>query len=664
MRKHCVLMFFACVGISSARSQPLLSPRAVAMGAYDVEVRDVRGFVANPAGLVFMRGWDFHTTTYLTMSQSNSVLVFNGFALGKTVADDYGVAFQYTPGALQEFSIPSAERINGQTIASSTKVSYEEEFGLGVARSINDELSVGLGVRVRTAIVNDPQFQLQLKDSSIAPVPNQSQITSWLVDPAAFWRPAPSLTLSAVARGLVAFNHGSFPASFAGYKLPVSRALEIGAGFDQSMTMHFSGQLSTLGSGALGVEWVPRPDVSIRAGLYFLNSGTRVVNAFSVGGGWSFQFLDIDLAYLRFTDQANRSGTAPTAALDVSRIQNVSMNPYTSDRLVFAVKASFGSLHESLTKIEVVNILAGVYPSASNAFVYHPLGVVRVKNVSRKPVQIKASLYIDRLMDTPSESSAETVAAGDAVDIPLTAIFNDQLRAVTSAVVRDAEVRVISLSSDDLDDRTQARVLIHGKNEWDGNVMSLRYFVRPDDPDVIRYTRDILLASRDSLSGVPREMESFQKAKLLFDAFAGKLMYVNDPKLTANYVQYPSETLSLRGGDCDDMTVCFASLLASIGISCAFVDVIPPEHPEDSHIYLMFDTGMDPRFSKSLSNNPKRYVVRNNSAGKETLWIPVETTVITHGFAEAWSRGAEEHFLHTDVDLGLIKGWVKVVDVY
>ena len=664
MRKQCVLMFLACVIAPTARSQPLLSPRAVALGAYDTEVKDIRGFAANPAGLIFMKGWDFHTTTYLTTPQSGSGFVFNGFGFGRSISDDYAAAIQYSPGALQEFSIPSAERINGQTIASATKVSYQEEFAVGAARRMNDNLSLGLGLRVRTAIVNDPQFQLQLKDSSIVPVPNQFQITTWLLDPAAYWKPRPDLSLSAVARGLVSFSKGSFPALFTDFGLPGSRSLEIGAGYDPSMSSHISGQFNTLGSGAVGMEWTPVPGISVRGGIYLSTTGTRFINALSIGGGWSYQFLDVDLAYLRFTDQSNRSGSAPVAALDVSQIRNVSMNPYTSDRVVFAVKASFGSLRESVTHIENVKILAGIYPSASNAFVYNPLGVVTVMNVSRKPVQVKASLFIDHLMDSPTETPAETIPAGDRVDIPLMAIFNDQLKAVTSAMVRDADVRVIALSSDDTDDRIQARVLIHGRNEWDGNIMSLRYFVTPGDPDVIRYTRDILLSMRDSLSGVPREMESFRKAKLLFDAFAGKLMYVNDPKLTANYVQYPSETLSLRGGDCDDMTVCFASLLASIGVSCAFVDVVPPDHPEDSHIYLLFDTGIDPGVSKSLSNNPKRYVVRKNSAGKETLWIAIESTVITHGFVEAWSRGAEEHFQHTDVDLGLIKGWVKVVDVY
>src|SRR5258707_9507574 len=51
---------------------------------------------------------------------------------------------------------------------------------------------------------------------------------------------------------------------------------------------------------------------------------------------------------------------------------------------------------------------------------------------------------------------------------------------------------------------------------------------------------------------------------------------------TTLFRSYPAETLQLNGGDCDDMSVCYSSLLASIGISTAFIDVIPPERPERS----------------------------------------------------------------------------------
>jgi hypothetical protein len=249
-------------------------------------------------------------------------------------------------------------------------------------------------------------------------------------------------------------------------------------------------------------------------------------------------------------------------------------------------------------------------------------------------------------------------------EIPLTAVFNQRVTGVERMMVSEGNVYVSATPAEDYDDKYATPVLIYGKNDWDGSVYSLRYFVKPDDPSVIRYTRDLLLQTRDSLDGVGTDLEPFRKATLLFNAFAGKLIYVSDPKQSADVVQYPAETLRLRGGDCDDMTVCFSSLLNSIGISTAFVDVVPPADSSNSHIYLLFDTGVDPRYGNAISPNSKRYIIRRNPKGSETIWIPIETTVITRGFDAAWSQGAQEYFDDVELGLGLIKGWVKIVDVY
>jgi len=234
---------------------------------------------------------------------------------------------------------------------------------------------------------------------------------------------------------------------------------------------------------------------------------------------------------------------------------------------------------------------------------------------------------------------------------------------IDRVTIREGTVSVSATVAEEYDDRAQTRVLIHGKNDWDGNVHNLRYFVTTDEPSVLRTSRDILLQKKDSLGAAPKELTAFRNAQLLFNTFARNLMYVSDPKQSADYVQYPAETLKLRGGDCDDMTVCFASLLSSVGISTAFVDVVPPNRPDNSHIYLLFDTGVNPKFGSSIAANPKRYVIRKSKTGEDTIWLPIETTVTTRGFDAAWSEGAQEYFDDVEIGLGLVKGWVTIVDV-
>ncbi|MEK7670672.1 MAG: hypothetical protein AAB344_00430, partial [Bacteroidota bacterium] len=385
--------------------------------------------------------------------------------------------------------------------------------------------------------------------------------------------------------------------------------------------------------------------------------------AFSVGAGWRYEFLELDVSYLRFINQDSHSGSFTVRSFDASKINNINLNSFTRDRLVLSLKAIFGNVRESLARIEGVEMLSAVYPSSYELFAFRPIGRVKVRNVSDKPIQAKASFYIEKYMDAPTETPSVYMLPGEEKEVPFNAVLNDQVKSVQKLTIREGNVYVSATPAEEYDDRFQTKVLIHGRNDWDGNVNSLRHFVTPDDPDVLRYTRDILLQFRDSLAAVPRELEQLVKARLLFNTFAGKLVYVGDPKQSSDYVQYPSETLTMRSGDCDDMTACFASLLSSVGISTAFIDVVPPQSPEKSHIYMMFDSGLDLKFGNRVSENPKRYVVRKNPKGQETIWLPIETTVITKGFDAAWSTGAQEYLEDVEITLGLIKGWVKVVDV-
>ncbi|HEY5614826.1 MAG TPA: hypothetical protein VIL52_02310, partial [Bacteroidota bacterium] len=225
------------------------------------------------------------------------------------------------------------------------------------------------------------------------------------------------------------------------------------------------------------------------------------------------------------------------------------------------------------------------------------------------------------------------------------------------------DVFVSATPTNDFDDKVQTSLIIRGKNDWDGNVLSLKAFVTPNDPDLLRFTRTVLSNYKDSLSTIPKELDKFQSAMMLFNEFASRMVYVNDPNSSKDRVQYPSETLSLRGGDCDDMTVFYATTLASIGVATAFVDVIPPNQPQDGHIYLMFDTGVPAAQAELISSNSKRYVVRKNEQGQETVWVPVETTEMSAGFQKAWESGAQGYYNDVEVALGLARGWVKIVDV-
>ena len=668
MVRHIVwsLLVYTSMGALTTYGQSLSSPRAMGIGAYGPLVNDTRSFAENPAGIVNVRDWDLSLSTYVPTIPGSQGFVFGGLAIGKRVFENVGVALQYTQGTSIEFVIPtSIAQYDTNPISIDKRVKYDEPFTASIAYKITPGISFGLSGRYLTQKITDSQYKFDIDSGYFSLLPDQiSIIHLWNIDIGMLWHLSKDIAVSALGRNLLQVKSGAFPSDLSGYELPNKRYLDVGAAIQVNDAVNISSFYSTASVGALGAEYTPGMGLAFRGGMYAGGVGTPFISGFGVGAGFTFRFFTGELAYLRFTSQTDRQGTAQVREFDPTSIANIEFNRYTSDRLQFSIKATFGNVRDVLASIEAVHMTGSVYPSSYEALAFQPIGTVRVKNISDRPIEARARFYVDRFMDGPTESKPVYLGPGESSEIPIKAIFNENMKSVERMVVREGNVYVSATAAEEYDDKYSMPMLIHGRNDWDGSVYSLRFFVTPDDPAVIRYTRDILLQYKDSLNGIRSELEGFQKARILFNAFAGKLVYVNDPKQSADNVQYPSETLQLRGGDCDDMTTCFSSLLNSIGISTAFVDVIPAEDSSKSHIYLMFDTGLDPKYGNTISSNTKRYITRTNAKGAESIWIPIEATVITRGFDAAWSEGAQEYFDDVEVGLGLIKGWVKIVDVY
>jgi hypothetical protein len=652
------------MALSHTYAQSLFSPRAMALGNNGAAVRDTRGFENNPAGLTGLRDWEFMMSTY-TATGNSAGFVFHGITFGKRFLETEAVALQFSPGALLEFIVPSQFVSTDSTDPNiiDRTFSYSENFTLGYAHKFSDQFALGAMVRLWQEKISDKVYSFIANN---VPVIRDSSYSEHVVllDPAFQWRPLAGLSIAAVGRNFLSVKKEKFPAEQSQFALPAKRSLELSVRYEAAQQVALMGSGSTNASGSLGYELnFPIWNVGLHNSLYFDKSESPFAYALSVGLGWSYQFLEIDASYLRFFNQAGHSGAGNFSSFDGKTIHSIALNRFTLDRIAFSVKAIFGNVRESLARIEGVEITSAVYPSSYELFAFRPIGKMRVRNISEKPIQAKVSFYIEKYMDAPTESPAVHMLPGEVKEIPFNAVLNEQIKSVNKLTIREGNVFVNTTPAEEYDDKFQTKVLIHGRNDWDGDANALRNFVTPEDPDILRYTRDVLLEYRDSISNVPRELEQVVKARLLFNSFAGKLVYVGDPKQSSDYVQYPSETLVMKSGDCDDMTTAFASLLSSVGISTAFIDVVPPQAPEKSHIYLMFDTGLEPKFGSRISENPKRYFIRKNPKGIETIWLPIESTVIAKGFDEAWSVGAEELFNDTEINLGLIKGWVKIVDI-
>ncbi|MCK4514684.1 MAG: hypothetical protein KAU31_05460, partial [Spirochaetaceae bacterium] len=132
-----------------------------------------------------------------------------------------------------------------------------------------------------------------------------------------------------------------------------------------------------------------------------------------------------------------------------------------------------------------------------------------------------------------------------------------------------------------------------------------------------------------------------QHAVMMHAALAGAgLAYGPDPAtpyaqmsedpFALDYVQFPLQTLTARTGDCDDLSVAYATLLEAAGQSAALL--LTP-----GHIFVAVKLDADPRTAMNQYLMPEDLIIHDSE-----VWLPVEVTHIQREFVEAWSAGARQ----------------------
>ena len=164
-------------------------------------------------------------------------------------------------------------------------------------------------------------------------------------------------------------------------------------------------------------------------------------------------------------------------------------------------------------------------------------------------------------------------------------------------------------------------------------------FVTAKDPAVLRFAKSVAGETRSS--GSDAVNTNFRIALGLFQALSlYGINYVVDPttpyadfsqnKFSLDYLQFPSQTLTYKAGDCDDLSILYAALLKSVGIEAAFVTV-------PGHIYTAISLDMEPDEAKKTFREAENLIFTEDNS-----WVPVEITMVKEGFLKAWETGASQ----------------------
>ncbi len=436
--------------------------------------------------------------------------------------------------------------------------------------------------------------------------------------------PWPGLRLSAVAQDLfdarISYSGGQ------GMQVVYRRTTKVGAAF--SPRNWITGAVDVDDRLHAGVEYRPVEALALRTGFTDDVSGPDGLSA-SFGAGLRWSIFRFDYALVT--------------------------HPTLGETSHFGLSLAF-NFNPSQVRIEKVDA-QDLYASLYRTYAREPFGVLHARNLDDKPLSARVRVFVPGMMDTPSEQEV-VLRPRAAQEVPLTAVFAD--RVLQRQGDRPVQVEVTTTYQSLRLPRTEkgsGRCIAYGPGavDWSAGVAQAAAFVTTRDPVVEAVAREAtrtVALMRENPLGI----RNLAFTAAIIDALGTLgIAYVPDPNNpyatisglphAVDTVGYPSQTLARGSGDCDDTTVLVAALLGNVGIATQIVDV-------PGHLFLLADAGVHERNRLALGLEEERYVVADDE-----VWVPIETTAIGEGFAEAWRVGAESYAAWAS------RGRVKLVDL-
>jgi tetratricopeptide (TPR) repeat protein/DNA-binding beta-propeller fold protein YncE len=324
----------------------------------------------------------------------------------------------------------------------------------------------------------------------------------------------------------------------------------------------------------------------------------------------------------------------------------VALEPTSENKLLldkaYAQKKKSLEFKSNVPQIVLKDLqLKQIFSAAYKKYANKPVGKVRIQNTSGTDYgNLSLSFSIKGYMDFPTTKQIVTLAANETQEIDLLASFNNHILEIDedTGVQVEVALKFVRDGKDDVIKLTQP-VTIYGKNAilWSSTNM-VGSFVTPKDDTLRDFVRQAINESKPEPGPLS---DNLVTAMTLFGIYSAHgIRYVVDPNSPysqidnnrVDYVQFSRETLKIKSGDCDDLSVLMSSGLENLGVKTAILDV-------PGHLLMMFDSGL------SIADKDQISLQENLMVEYEgNIWIPLEATMIGTSFSEAWAEGARKYY--------------------
>ena len=586
----------------------------------------------------------------------------NLYALG--VSKSFGgsnIFLRYSPGFLKEFSLLKSQSIAGNDssdISLQTDLKYHEYFSAGYSYKISERLSGGFTLKYFDEEFSQDAVGAVFSDTSLSLIrENETEsMRLWNIQLGADYLYAPSIRLSLSASNFFNLKNGSLSETNKAYELRTPRNLRM-AVYTQPLP---SFEVNLL------YETINAMQVSVGKTFSFDKFSSSLdcsyFSDFSISGiqpSLSIQAGNVFASVSGVIYLSDIQKTASLTDLTSSGISNLIHNKYSSNKVMLNISYLLNTKQEKLVQFVDVTVANSLFPTFTERFVEQPFAVARVVNLSNKPVSVKPSSKIDKINSDLIYSPNVLVQPNDTASIPFYTVVSEEYFSPKHEIT--FANFYVTTENREADDEIQKPLLVNSSNAWDGEVSNLRYYVKKDFDFSAATAKKLLSKYKNELDSSGKSLQYFLQAKILFNEIITGMLYIADPLASNDRVQFPHETIDVKGGDCDDLSVCLASLYESIGIETAFVDYKTDD--KSRHVHLLFNTNLSPDEANLITRNDKKYYIRKNSLGEEKVWIPIETTERSN-FTNAWEKGIEKFSSEALDQLGLIKGTVQIIEIY
>lgn len=301
------------------------------------------------------------------------------------------------------------------------------------------------------------------------------------------------------------------------------------------------------------------------------------------------------------------------------------------------------------TKMKIQQVeMDPVFPVFYGYYDTNAVGSVKVVNGENSPVtDVKVYFNVPQYMDQPRLSAnIPVLKRGEEAQVYLNALFLNSILQLTEPAKASAEVIVeYTYLGREFSRSTPFTLRINDRNSmtWDDDRKAAS-FITPRDPTVLLFSKNVISILREHDSSPINQnfrtsVGIFETLKLYGMNYAidpnSSYIELSDDTTAIDFLQFPSQSLTYRAGDCDDLSILYAALLESVNIETAFITI-------PGHIYMAFSLGLNEHDAKREFTNTEDIMFIENEEGVSEAWVPVEITLVTDGFNEAWKTGARQ----------------------